>query len=125
MKNEEIDRIFKSFGLDYINDFWDNVNYYTTKLPTKTVQVLKDEKSYKLEFELPGFSKNDINISVDKNILKIDAKNPKRTYLKNLALTDNCDSDAITADLENGILYVEIPFKTKNETEKAIKINVK
>ena len=125
MKNEEIDRIFKSFGLDYINDFWDNVNYYATKLPTKAVQVLKDEKSYKLEFELPGFSKNDINISVDKNILKIDAKNSKRAYLKNLALTDNCDSDAITADLENGILYVEIPFKTKNETEKVIKINVK
>lgn len=125
MKNEEIERIFKSFGLDYINDFWCNVDYCTSKLPTKTVQVSKDEKSYKLEFELPGFSKDEISIRVDKNVLKLEAKNSKRTYLKNLTLTDNCDSDAITADLENGILYVEIPFKTKNETEKVIKINIK
>lgn len=86
--------------------------------------------SYLLEFAAPGYEKDDINISVDGDILTLssDIKESNETFWKTsfnsrFRLPKDADGGNIMAKLDKGILSVEV-FKTKEEkTLKTIKID--
>jgi HSP20 family protein len=77
------------------------------------------------EIPLPGYSKDDIEIEVDDNVLTVKTKDSMKStdwkssfsYQKTLK---NVDVENITSKLENGILYIYIP---KNKGSKN-KVNI-
>ncbi len=90
--------------------------------------VREDEKSYTIELALPGFSKDEISISFEEEVLTVtagrqpkeDVKGPKYTwnefgykskYERSFQLPETVDSEAIGANFENGILLVTLPKK--------------
>jgi len=102
-----------------------------TYKPAANVRV--DEKDYTIELALPGFSKEEITISFENEILTVtaahqpkeDEKGPKYTwnefgykskYERSFQLPETVDADAIGAAFENGILLVSLP---KKETQPA------
>ena len=81
----------------------------------------------KLSIALPGFSKNDIKIDVDGDLLVVSSKVEetdetkfKKSFSRSFRLIKDIDVDTIKASMENGILY--ITFDKKNVT-KEIKIS--
>ena len=97
------------------------------------------DKDISLEFELPGFSKSDIEVSVDNNQLIIKAsKNEEKEesdkkwlkkeisrghYERRVSLPENINVDKIAAESKDGILCINIP---KVEiVDKVKKISVK
>lgn len=97
------------------------------------VDVSEDENAYRLEAELPGVSKDKINLTVDDDALVISAdmgeekKEKRGNYLYSERRTghaerrfnlEGIDESAITADYRDGVLLVTLP-KAKPEEKKA------
>ena len=84
--------------------------------------------------EIPGFSKEDVNITVKNNILKVSANRKKLNLFvgeKSIELAFELpvgklkyDIKGINATVENGILHVSVPYEKPVEPEE-ITIKIK
>lgn len=76
--------------------------------------------------ELPGFSKNNLNVKVDQGILTIKAliEKENRNYEKKLKLNSKIDPSKITASLKDGLLEVALP-KQKEGSNQPLNIEIK
>ena len=74
-----------------------------------------------LELKVPGFSKKDVSVDLEDQVLHIVADSDDRDELgfrsnvinKKFNLPKNSDEDSITASVKDGLLTVEIPTKVK------------
>jgi len=117
----------------FFNDFFTNRNVNDIK-----VNVKEDEKTYNLDFSLPGFKKDDVQINIEHNVLTISSKietnnnEEKDNYIrkefssfsfeKNYQLPENIDSENIKAKHENGILKIILPKTKEINVKKSIMI---
>ena len=87
---------------------------------------------YIVEAELPGFKKEDIDISVENDVLTVTAAHSENTeekkgdkyvrrerrygsYSRSFDVSE-VESDGITASLENGVLTLNLPKKAEKTT---------
>ena len=77
-----------------------------------------------MEFEVPGFDKKEIKMSVEGQILEILAENEVREFTRKYKINDSFDVGKTIAELKNGILTLEIP-KYENKKAKQIEIKLK
>ena len=76
---------------------------------------------WNLRFELPGFKKDEVALHVDEDFLNVTAEteDESRSFLgqvkRRARISDEVDTEQISARLEDGILYLEIPRKVKAE----------
>lgn len=85
-----------------------------------------------IEFDLPGVSKESIDINVERNVLTIRAERvarngdweslaserPTGVFSRQLVLGDNLDLDAIDASYTDGVLRVVVPVAEKAKPRK-------
>ncbi len=126
------------------NDFFGNEWIAKTNSAAPAINIVETEKAYEVEIAAPGITKDDFEITVDKdNHLVItverkqeeDEKSKKGRYLRRefsysqfqqtLILPDNVDTDAIEACQNNGVLTVKIPKKSALAVSEKKKIAVK
>lgn len=110
-----------SFGNKFINTF--------------RTDIIEKENEYYVEAELPGFTKNDIQIEFEDNRLTIRAKRDalaeekdelnqfirrERRYGEFVRqfYVDNVNEDGISAKLENGILKLHLPKKVPGKPKR-------
>ena len=99
------------------------------------VNIIESREGYVLEAEMPGVSKDGLEVLLEANELTIvgrrtaDAlqaqlvyrESAERDYRRTFELDPAIDTGRITARMENGILYLELP---KSERVKPRKITV-
>lgn len=101
------------------------------------VDIQETEEGYKLHVELPGLTKEDINITLENNVLRLtgerkferDAKKEsyhriERTYgtfTRAFALPSQVNAEGVQAAFENGVLTLTVP---KAEAAKPRKIEI-
>lgn len=104
------------------------------------VDIYKKGDSYILEAELPGLSKDDIELSVQDNVVTIRGKKEdkkevkdedyfcyERTYgefYRNFELPAEIDANKVKATFTNGVLRAELPI-SESAKPKQIKIDIK
>jgi HSP20 family protein len=83
--------------------------------------VMEDEKSIKLRVDMPGYSKDEVKLSVedDELVLKADHQTSKEeddwstqsygSYNLRIRLPENVDPSSIKAELKDGVLKVKVP----------------
>ena len=122
------------------NDFFANDWMTRTNATAPAINVIEDEKNYKVEVAAPGMNKEDFKINVtDDNylVLTMEKKNEskdedkKRKYLRrefsyhkfeqSLALPEDVNKDDINATVHDGILTIEIPKVQITEKRPAVK----
>lgn len=98
-----------------------------TAMPAMDVYS-EDDKQLVAEVSAPGFTKDDIQVSVHEGVLEIkgekrtkeEEKNTKRTYMmressasfyRRIALPKNADGNSIEAHFDDGLLKVVVPYK--------------
>jgi len=103
------------------------------------VNTREGDDAYYIELDLPGIKKEDVEISVDKNILTIKGKREVKkeeekddyyriesmygTFARSFTLPEKVDSENIRATGENGVVEITIPkLKVEKETTKKIEI---
>ena len=137
-------RFNSQFGLtDFFNDFFENKALEKVTGTAPAMNVMENEKEYKLEVAAPGMCKDDFKVHLNKDgnlIIEMEKKEcgckgkeedkKECRYLRKefsyskfsqtLLLPDNADKERIEAQVNNGILKVVIPKleKVKAEDEK-------
>lgn len=82
----------------------------------------EDENAWYLRFELPGFTKEQIEVNLKEGVLSVEAKAAEDdeyliTYQKQFTLPDGVESSQLQADFTNGILLLTLPKAAPVEPE--------
>jgi HSP20 family molecular chaperone IbpA len=121
------------------NSFWNNWGLPATKSPS--VDIWETEKSYVVEAELPGYCEKDVDVHIDKHVLKIssmqeaeketkkeDKEKENLNYLvrerscqsfeRSFTLPEGIDEDNIEGEFKNGVLTITIPKVPEKQPKK-------
>ena len=120
------------------NDFFDNDWMVKANATAPAINVFETEKEYKVELAAPGMTKEDFNVHIDEenNLVismekKTENKEEKKEgrYLRRefsyskfqqtMILPDDVDKEKISAQVENGVLNIDLPKLSEQEKEKA------
>jgi HSP20 family protein len=118
------------------DDFFRPVNFMSPQ-----TNIRENDDHYLIELSIPGFTKDDLNIKVERNLLTISStSNEENTsengqyklqqfrrssFTKSFTLSDTIDSTMITAKCENGILSIYLPKVEEAKTKPPRIINIK
>lgn len=109
------------------NDFFDNEWIVKPNFSTPAINVIENEKDYKVEVAAPGMNKEDFNIHLNENqelVITVEKntqneQKEEKKYLRRefsctkfqqaFQLPDNVDKDKIGAKVENGVLEITLP----------------
>lgn len=90
---------------------------------TRRVEIDEQDSVYVATLELPGFKKEEVDVTLDNQFLVIKAKNAKSEVSKTLDLALwEIDFSKIDARLEHGLLTITL---SKTERAKPSKIEIK
>ena len=125
-------------NFDLFDDFFDEDEF----LPKREKNLMKtdikeDKNRYLLDIDLPGFEKENINLSLKDGYLNVSAETKKeeknndekmvrreRFYGKcsrSFYVGDNIREEDIHAEFKNGILKIEVPKKEEIKNKDTIK----
>ncbi len=104
---------------------------------TPECDIYETESEYKMVYDLPGISKEDISIKIEKDILTVTADCKEKiegytllgrefadnSYSRSFNLNNFINADNIQADFKNGLLVLTLPKREEQKT-KEIKINI-
>lgn len=129
------------FYLDNYSNLYDkgcrtNWNNMQNKYPA--LNIIEKNNEYLVEVELPGFTIDDINLKLEKHVLKISTRKlekleteeektfllkerVKKEFERSLSLGSDVDEDKLSATLKNGLLVVKLP-KMNQALPRSIKV---
>jgi len=103
------------------------------------VNIVEGKDGFKLELLAPGYSKDDLKLNVENDMLTISAEKKQSTlgenerwtrrefgfsaFKRSFRLPDNVSVEGITADHANGVLTISIP-KTEDSKPKSRAISI-
>lgn len=114
----------------YIDNYNNNNSFLTwsnvqNKYPA--LDIIENQNEYKIEVELPGFTIEDLNLKLEKHILKIssikkdkevDDKNNyilkeriEKDFSRSISVGSDVDEEKLKALLKNGLLSITLPKK--------------
>ena len=139
-------RFNSQYGLtDFFNDFFENKALEKVTGTAPAMNVMENDKEYKLEVAAPGMCKDDFKVHLNKDgnlVIEMEKKDcgckgkekdeekkdcryirkefSYSRFSQTLLLPDNADREGIEAQVNNGVLKVVIPKieKAKVEDEK-------
>ena len=116
------------------NDFFGNE--WMEKSTSPAINIIENDKEYKVELAAPGLTKEDFNVRVTEEnqlVVTMEKKQEQKDeqqdgrylrrefsyskYQQTLLLPDNVEQDKITASVQHGVLNILIP-KVAPEAEK-------
>ena len=80
--------------------------------------ILNGKDCKRIYLDLPGVKKEDITVSVDSMLLKIEAERKdfvKKKYTKTLRLGSDVDYMRADVSLTDGVLTIELPLSERNK----------
>ena len=99
------------------------VEQSATREPLVDARYHEKDNQYVITAEMPGVSKDNINISISEQVVTINATNGDKKYSSEIPLDKEIDENNTKATYSNGILELKIGCKTKPKSEsKKIKI---
>lgn len=123
------------------NDFFDNDWMEKSNATAPAINILENENSYDLELAAPGMTKDDFKVSLDENgdlVINMEKKQENNDekkhghYLRRefsyskfqqtMLLPEDADREKINAQVEHGVLKVNIPKVVKVEPEHTHKV---
>lgn len=84
--------------------------------------TIEKDGSYKLTLEVPGFSREDLNLTVKEGTLVVEMKRESKKKKAIYRLGKNIDQDHIKANCKDGLLTISCPVRQPES--KTININV-
>jgi len=137
-RNEEWNNNLPTMNSFLEEFFGKNIITDKPRFTNKKVNITENETSYGISLEVPGFSKEDISIDLNNDIITISSHIEKvnENYIKkeftkdsferSFYLPEDIDVDNIDATMENGILSISLnKIKDVEDTTKVKKIDIK
>jgi len=120
--------------LNLYNDLFSGTNLFDSFQTDKQYNLIKTANGYKFEFSLPGFGEDDIDLSLEDNVLKLSANMSEveeefeseylhrghrvKSYSQSFRIPNGIDDNSVMANFKNGILTVTLESSTTNTIKK-------
>lgn len=137
----DIDRMFGAMDLlrnrmDRLFSDWDRSSAFTLTSNSPRTNLLERGDNFEVQAEVPGISKENLNIKIQGNYLEIRGKRSldtpegykihrtergDRRFSRSFTLPNDVDAEKVEAILKDGILYLTLP---KSETAKPKQITI-
>lgn len=131
VNNRPLNRGFNSIFDEIFNEFPVKME---SRLNFPPVNIHENEKGYEIELSVPGRSKEDFKISVEKGLLTISFEKKEdnkvegqktlrrefsyQAFSRSFNLDETIDADNIQAKYDNGILVLSLPRKEQAKPAK-------
>ena len=130
-------------NFDLFDDFFDDGFFSKKERNLMRTDIRETKDKYIIDIDLPGFSKENINLSLNKGYLEISAKVDKEDnssedekYVRKERFYGECSrsfyvgeditEEDIQAEFKNGILKIEVPkLDENNESQETKQIEIK
>ena len=128
---------------DLFDDFFDDGFFNKQEKSLMKTDIRETNDKYIIDIDLPGFSKENINLSLNKGYLEISAKvdkennsNEEEKYVRRERFYGECSrsfyvgeditEEDINAEFKDGILKIEVPkYDEENKSEETKQIEIK
>ena len=132
----DFDRIFNEFFNTGYPTAQNNGNGYKAR---PAVNVIENGDAFRIELAAPGLNKEDFNINVDKNVLRIEVKKEFKAeegetykrrefgfyeFKRNFQLPETIDTAGIEASYKDGLLLILLPKKEEAKEKPARSIEI-
>jgi HSP20 family protein len=133
--NDRLNRVFARGGLTRSSSDKDAMTVFDW---APSVDIVETPEEFQIKAELPEVKKEDVKVSVDNGVLRIEGERKQEkeekgkkyhriersygSFLRTFALPDNVDDSKVQADFKDGILNVRL---RKSEKSKPRSIEVK
>jgi len=112
--------------------------FFEEEKGTLVIDIYQTEKEFVIQAPIGGVKKEDVEISVEENIVKISGERKRKIkekgeflikechfgpFCREIFLPEKVASEKIKAKLENGILEIRLPF-LKEKKEENLKIEI-
>ena len=126
--NNEIDT-FDNIIDQFFNDLSYDPRFSLMNMNNVSNYYNENEKEYYLTMDVPGMSKDDIEVTFDSNRLKISGQRKSDKYdsyeygktERAFSVPSNVETDKISAKIDNGVLKVLLP-KAKSSLGRKISV---
>lgn len=103
------------------------------------VNIFEEEKRFHIEVAVPGYSKKDISINIDKEILTIASEHESNIvegeqythceyipgpFERSFVVGKSIDTDKIEAEYRNGILHIYLAKRSETQPKASRRINI-
>ena len=130
-------------NFDLFDDFFDDGFFSKKEKSLMKTDIRETKDKYIIDIDLPGFSKENINLSLNKGYLEISAKVDEENNSKedekyvrrerfygecsrSFYVGDDITEEDINAEFKNGILKIEVPkFDETKKSEETKQIEIK
>ena len=130
-------------NFDLFDDFFDDGFFSKKERNLMKTDIRETKDKYIIDIDLPGFSKENINLSLNKGYIEISAKVDKEDnsgedekYVRKERFYGECSrsfyvgeditEEDIQAEFKNGILKIEVPkLDENNESQETKQIEIK
>lgn len=135
---DEMDRMFDRLRFGIEDFWWPSPFVRGPRVPR--VDMKEEDNSYLVEAEVPGMTKENVEIELGTNSIDIKAKKEEEkeekaegyirrergslSFYRRLPLPEDADRDLIEAKMEDGILKISIP-KTQKPEDRKKKVEIK
>lgn len=116
------------FFTDLFDEFWGrDFAPASTRLNTPAVNIKETETGFVLDIVAPGYSKEDVSINLEENVLTIASEKQAETsdktetytrkefqyssFKRSFTLPDSVNQNDVKATFKNGILSIALPKK--------------
>jgi len=122
-----MDSLFTSlFGRDYDPYTWKvTTTYDNVKDKDNVRKHVKDDGKFVMSIDLPGVKRSDVNVTIDKQRLFIDASRDGKMKNYWYDIHDDYDLNAIDCALADGVLTITIAKKVKQPESQLRKVTVR
>lgn len=120
------------------NDLWSDWGASSSKIPP--VDIYETEKAYVIEAELAGYKQDEVQVNVDKHVLRISSDKQSlkdvdgkkslvreryfKKFERSFSLPEDIDESAIEGEFSDGVLTITLP-KKEDVLPKTIEVKIK
>ena len=95
----------------------------TVLAPRATMYMDEEKETYVVDFELPGVKKEDIQLTINSDIIHIHAEKTDMAYHGHVHFPLKVKHDESEASFDNGLLKLTVPLKEKPEPLRKVDIS--
>ena len=120
-----------------MDDFFGKATSNGTNYFEPAVNVIENKDVYEMQLAIPGYTKDEVKLSIENNTLTISAEYEqkeesasysrrefrKTSFERSFTLPRSIDQEKVEASFENGILNIKLPRKGDLVIKKEIAIN--
>jgi HSP20 family protein len=79
------------------------------------VEISRTQDGYMVEIPVPGFTPDQIDVTVQEDTMMVSGKSDRRSFTRQLILPDEIDADNIAATVEHGLLTLRLPRRPETQ----------